>query len=214
MELLTCNALHLYHYLNIYLKVCWKDLYSSLNIFNSAQWRLSWKNVNSSLAFICLIHILTPRIRDSSCCCSCSCSVTEKSTANTLSNGYYYCVKHTIQRLTHYPITNAWVTRPERPKGAKDEVKRPEGPPARSRGPEGPWTSSTAIKTRKETVYFCHRDTYRTYPDSLPQHNRWTHPCHIQRDNIVFHDLLHEQRWPCTCTLRPHPPHQLEFLQI
>ena len=27
---------------------------------------------------------------------------------------------------------------PERPKGAKDEVKRPEGPPARSRGPEGP----------------------------------------------------------------------------
>ena len=35
-----------------------------------------------------------------------------------------------------------WVTRPERPKGAKDEVKRPEGPPARSRGPEGPYTSS------------------------------------------------------------------------
>ena len=32
----------------------------------------------------------------------------------------------------------AWVTRPERPKGAKDEVKRPEGPPPRSRGPEGP----------------------------------------------------------------------------
>ena len=28
--------------------------------------------------------------------------------------------------------------RPERPKVAKDEVKRPEGPPARSRGPEGP----------------------------------------------------------------------------
>ena len=35
-------------------------------------------------------------------------------------------------------VTFAWVTRPERPKGAKDEVKRPEGPPARSRGPEGP----------------------------------------------------------------------------
>ena len=41
--------------------------------------------------------------------------------------------------------TVAWVTRPERPKGAKDEVKqarraqsRPEGPQARSRGPEGP----------------------------------------------------------------------------
>ena len=39
----------------------------------------------------------------------------------------------------------AWVTRPERPKGVKDEVKqarraksRPEGPPARSRAPEGP----------------------------------------------------------------------------
>ena len=39
----------------------------------------------------------------------------------------------------------AWVTRPERPKGAKDEVKqarraksRSEGPPARSRAPEGP----------------------------------------------------------------------------
>ena len=35
-------------------------------------------------------------------------------------------------------VTFAWVTRPERPKGAKDEVKRPEGPPTRSRGPEGP----------------------------------------------------------------------------
>ena len=29
------------------------------------------------------------------------------------------------------------VTRPERLKGAKDEVKKPEGPPARSQGPEG-----------------------------------------------------------------------------
>ena len=29
----------------------------------------------------------------------------------------------------------AWVTRPERPKGAKDEVKGPEGPPTRSRAP-------------------------------------------------------------------------------
>ena len=34
-------------------------------------------------------------------------------------------------------VNFAWVTRPERPKGAKDEVKRPEGPPPRSRGPEG-----------------------------------------------------------------------------
>ena len=31
-----------------------------------------------------------------------------------------------------------WVTWPERPKGAKDKVKRPEGPLIRSRGPEGP----------------------------------------------------------------------------
>ena len=42
-----------------------------------------------------------------------------------------------------------WVTRPERPEGAKDEVKqarraksRAEGPPTRGRGPEGPQTSS------------------------------------------------------------------------
>ena len=34
--------------------------------------------------------------------------------------------------LCHVPL--AWVTQPERPKGAKDELKRPEGPPARSRG--------------------------------------------------------------------------------
>ena len=33
---------------------------------------------------------------------------------------------------------SAWVTRPERPKAVKDEVKRPEGAPARSQGPEGP----------------------------------------------------------------------------
>ena len=34
-------------------------------------------------------------------------------------------------------VTFAWVTRPERPKGAKDNVKEPEGPPTISRGPEG-----------------------------------------------------------------------------
>ena len=46
-------------------------------------------------------------------------------------------------------VNFAWVTRPERPKGAKDEVKqarraqsRPKGPQARSRGPTGPQTSS------------------------------------------------------------------------
>ena len=51
--------------------------------------------------------------------------------ANTLSN-----VLHTIHWslwLTHCLITNAWVTQPERPTGAKDEVKRPEVPPAISR---------------------------------------------------------------------------------
>ena len=35
-------------------------------------------------------------------------------------------------------VNFAWVTRPERPKGAKDELKGPEEPPTRSRGPEGP----------------------------------------------------------------------------
>ena len=50
-----------------------------------------------------------------------------------------------------YPFTVAWVTRPERPKGAKDEVNqarraqsRPEGPQPRSWGPEGPYTSSVS----------------------------------------------------------------------
>ena len=48
----------------------------------------------------------------------------------------------TINRLTHYPQANplsnhctvVWVTRPERQKGAKDEVKQAEGPKA---GPKG-----------------------------------------------------------------------------
>ena len=39
----------------------------------------------------------------------------------------------------------AWVTQPECPKDAQDEVKRPEGPTVRSRGPEGPQTSSSFI---------------------------------------------------------------------
>ena len=33
----------------------------------------------------------------------------------------HYLTTNTIQRLTHYPITDAVVTRPERPKGAKDD---------------------------------------------------------------------------------------------
>ena len=53
---------------------------------------------------------------------------------NTLSKG-----------LTHYPTTDACVTQPVHPEGAKDEVKRPEGPPVRSRGPEDPYTSSTNV---------------------------------------------------------------------
>ena len=60
--------------------------------------------------------------------------VTEKSWANTLSNGW-----HTIQRQTNYSITYAWVIRPEHQKGENDELKRPKGPQPRSRGPEGPW---------------------------------------------------------------------------
>ena len=35
-------------------------------------------------------------------------------------------------------VTLVWVTRPECPKGAKDEVKSPEVSPARRRVPEGP----------------------------------------------------------------------------
>ena len=37
----------------------------------------------------------------------------------------------------------AWVTWPERRKGAKDKAKMPEGPQTRSRGPTGLLTSST-----------------------------------------------------------------------
>ena len=33
---------------------------------------------------------------------------------------------------------SAWVIRPERSKGANDEIKRLKGPPARSRGPDLP----------------------------------------------------------------------------
>ena len=59
--------------------------------------------------------------------------------------------KKTNLKISNVPMTLtndrivAWVTRPERPKGAKDEVKqarraqsRPEGPLPRSRAPEGP----------------------------------------------------------------------------
>ena len=50
------------------------------------------------------------------------------------------CIMDTCIMDTCIMDTSAWVTRPERPKGAKSS--RPEGPQARSRGPLGPWTSS------------------------------------------------------------------------
>ena len=54
-------------------------------------------------------------------------------------HGYMHQVYiHDIKVQKEVMVTFAWVTRPERSKGAKDEVKRPEWPPSRSRGPEGP----------------------------------------------------------------------------
>ena len=53
-------------------------------------------------------------------------------------------------------VKNAGSTyRPERPKGAKDEINGPEGPPARSLGPEGPKNSSINIMTpgARSTLY-------------------------------------------------------------
>ena len=41
------------------------------------------------------------------------------------------CIMGTCIMDTCIMDTSAWVTRPERPKGAKDEVKRPKGPPTR-----------------------------------------------------------------------------------
>ena len=48
-----------------------------------------------------------------------------------------------VKRRSFYSLIlvmwmGAWVTQPEGPEGAKDEVKRPKGPPAGRRGPEGP----------------------------------------------------------------------------
>ena len=40
--------------------------------------------------------------------------------------------------LNQLSSASVWVTRPERPKGVKDEVKQALGLPTRSRGPEGP----------------------------------------------------------------------------
>ena len=54
--------------------------------------------------------------------------LTHHPTANTLSTA-------TGHKLKHYPINIALVTRPECPKGVKDEVKRSEGPLAGSRAP-------------------------------------------------------------------------------
>ena len=52
--------------------------------------------------------------------------------------GYMYRGYIEVHKEVSVLVNFAWVSRPERPKGAKDEVKRPEGPPTRSRGPEGP----------------------------------------------------------------------------
>ena len=54
----------------------------------------------------------------------------------------------------------AGVTRPERPKGAKDEVKSPEGPPTGSQGPGGPHTSSFVLFTQDK---YCVKLNY--YPE-------------------------------------------------
>ena len=48
------------------------------------------------------------------------------------------CIRETCIMGTCIIDTYARVTWPERPKGAKDEVKRPKGHPAGSGGPEGP----------------------------------------------------------------------------
>ena len=52
--------------------------------------------------------------------------------------------------------TLAGVSRPERPQGAKDEVKRPKGPPPRSRGPEGPldFQSLHISKSKTDLIFF------------------------------------------------------------
>ena len=52
--------------------------------------------------------------------------------------GYMYHGYIEVPKEVSVLVNFAWVTRPERPKGVKDEVKRPEGPPTKSRGPEGP----------------------------------------------------------------------------
>ena len=59
------------------------------------------------------------------------------------------------------------VTRPERPKGAKDEVKRLEGPPPRSQGLEGPYTSigynpscaSASASAVLDSFFYCQQQT-------------------------------------------------------
>ena len=44
--------------------------------------------------------------------------------------GYMYHGYIEVHKEVSVLVNFAWVARPERPKGAKDEVKRPEGPPA------------------------------------------------------------------------------------
>ena len=44
-------------------------------------------------------------------------------------NLHHRFIHHRFRGEKEVLVYFAWVTRPERPKGAKDEVKRPEGPP-------------------------------------------------------------------------------------
>ena len=52
--------------------------------------------------------------------------------------GYMYRGYIELHKEVSVLVNFVWVSRPERPKGAKDEVKRPEGLPTRSQGPEYP----------------------------------------------------------------------------
>ena len=50
----------------------------------------------------------------------------------------YFLLLESACPFVRWLVTKFAKYRPERPMGAKDEVKRPEGPPAKSRSPEGP----------------------------------------------------------------------------
>ena len=70
---------------------------------------------------------------------------------------------HICQILSKLANFSAWVTWPERPKGAKDKVRGPKGSPPRSWGPEGLYTSSILIfcKIKNTPVAPFHRPLYK-----------------------------------------------------